>query len=211
TKIIAGHNGIDNKITWAHPCELDDPTTWLVGGELITTNGIAIPSYPDNQINYIKRLINSNVSGLAISRGLHSPDLSKELLDFANNQSFPILLTDYEVPWIALSKTVAITNANQDYAKILKVLKLYDLIRQSIYNQSTSEILHLIGNIIDCNMQVIDIKNGEQLYDITGQKSSTEKLSSKQQFIQIPVPVSRPMSLLINSRSQKVLDELIIN
>src|SRR5699024_3088936 len=105
----------------------------------------------------------------------------------------------------------AITNANQDYAKILKVLKLYDLIRQSIYNQSTSEILHLIGNIIDCNMQVIDIKNGEQLYDITGQKSSTEKLSSKQQFIQIPVPVSRPMSLLINSRSQKVLDELIIN
>jgi PucR family transcriptional regulator, purine catabolism regulatory protein len=216
TRLIAGNEGINNEITWAHACELDDPSNWLIGGELVMTNGIAIPSSPLKQVAYLKKLIKSRAGGLAISKDLHAPPLSKELLEFADKNGFPILLTDYEIPWIALSKTVAVTNANQDYARVLLVMKLYNLLHQSIYDLETHNLIKLISTTINANIQVLDDRNKNVLFKSSSNNSSEKKplkdgIDEEHFFLRVKVPSSRPVHLLIDSMEQETMDTLVIN
>ena len=42
-RLIAGESGPSRRVAWAHVSELEDPTPWLVGAEMIMTTGIAVP------------------------------------------------------------------------------------------------------------------------------------------------------------------------
>ena len=45
-RLIAGEGGTARRVAWAHVSELDDPTPWLFGSEMIMTTGIAVPGPP---------------------------------------------------------------------------------------------------------------------------------------------------------------------
>ena len=73
---LAGRSGLTNEVTWAHASELDDPTPWLLGGELIMTTGLAIPSDERGQCDYLERLAAHRMAGLVVSADLHMPELT---------------------------------------------------------------------------------------------------------------------------------------
>src|SRR5689334_13944132 len=83
-RVAAGQGGLRRATTWAHGCELEDPTGWLDGGEIIMTNGIAIPESADDQVVYLDRLADHDCAALAISENQFAPTLSEEMLDRAN-------------------------------------------------------------------------------------------------------------------------------
>ena len=68
--LVAGKGGLDREVTWAHVCELEDPVPWLEGGEIVLTTGIAVPSEPDDQRAYIRRMAEGGVAALAVSQDL---------------------------------------------------------------------------------------------------------------------------------------------
>jgi Purine catabolism regulatory protein-like family len=43
-RLIAGESGTSRRVAWAHVSELEDPTPWLLGAEMIMTTGIAVPA-----------------------------------------------------------------------------------------------------------------------------------------------------------------------
>ena len=43
-RLIAGESGTSRRVAWAHVSELEDPTPWLFGAEMIMTTGIALPA-----------------------------------------------------------------------------------------------------------------------------------------------------------------------
>ena len=42
-RLIAGEAGTSRRVAWAHVSELEDPTPWLFGAEMIMTTGMAVP------------------------------------------------------------------------------------------------------------------------------------------------------------------------
>src|SRR5207247_312367 len=54
--LVAGGEGLDNGIRWVHVSELQDPTPFLKGGELLLTVGIGVGKTPAQQRAYLKRL-----------------------------------------------------------------------------------------------------------------------------------------------------------
>jgi len=40
--VVAGEAGLDHALRWVHISELEDPTPWLSGGELLLTTGIGL-------------------------------------------------------------------------------------------------------------------------------------------------------------------------
>src|SRR5699024_6420828 len=112
--VLAGTNNLDRVVNWAHSCDLADPTYWLTEGVLVMTNGITIPIQEKDQITYLQKIINVKASGLAISEGLHAPELTKGFIAYADQHDFPITSVAYDVPWIAFSKTVATANVIKD-------------------------------------------------------------------------------------------------
>jgi PucR family transcriptional regulator, purine catabolism regulatory protein len=105
--LLAGGGGIARKVAWAHVSELNDPTPWLFGSELIMTTGMAIPADPIGQRAYLGRLDNAGVAGLALSDGLFVPRDTSGLLAEADDRQFPVVRVPIPVPFMAVAQEVA--------------------------------------------------------------------------------------------------------
>jgi hypothetical protein len=62
-RLVAGKRGIHRTIRWAHVSELEDPSAWLKGGELLLTTGMGIGKTPARQRAYVKKLAGARLSG----------------------------------------------------------------------------------------------------------------------------------------------------
>ena len=55
-RLMAGEGNATQPIRWVHASELEDPTPWLKGGEVILTTGMGVGSTPAKQRAYVTRL-----------------------------------------------------------------------------------------------------------------------------------------------------------
>ncbi|MBA2893322.1 PucR family transcriptional regulator [Nonomuraea soli] len=106
-RVLAGEPGLSRPVSWAHVSELDDPTPWLLGAEVIMTTGIAIPRTAAAQRAYLERLDDAGVSALALSAQLHVPPLHAAFFDAATERGMPVLEVPLAVPFIAIAQEVA--------------------------------------------------------------------------------------------------------
>jgi purine catabolism regulator len=103
---VAGDGGRPNTIRWVHVSELDDPTPWLKGGELLLTTGLALSKAPARQRAYLHRLARAGLSGLGFGTGFTYRRVPKGLADAADQADFPVFEVPYEVPFIAITEAV---------------------------------------------------------------------------------------------------------
>ncbi|MEV0596661.1 PucR family transcriptional regulator [Nonomuraea cavernae] len=106
-RLLAGEAGLGRSVSWAHVSELDDPTPWLLGAEVIMTTGIGVPRTAAAQRAYLERLDDAGVSALALSAQLHVPPLHRALFDVAEERGMPLLEVPLAVPFIAIAQEVA--------------------------------------------------------------------------------------------------------
>ncbi|MCG5219027.1 PucR family transcriptional regulator [Streptosporangium sp. KLBMP 9127] len=106
-RVLAGEAGLSRSVSWAHPSELDDPTPWLLGAEVIMTTGMAIPRTAARQRAYLERLDDAGVSALALSAQLHMPPLHDAFFAAAEERGIPVLEVPLAVPFIAVAQEVA--------------------------------------------------------------------------------------------------------
>lgn len=105
--VKAGISGLGRSVSWAHVSELDDPTPWLLGAEILMTTGLGIPRTAAGQRRYLERLDDAGVSALALSAQLHMPVLHEAFFLAAEERGFPVLEVPLAVPFIAVSQEVA--------------------------------------------------------------------------------------------------------
>lgn len=225
-EVIAGSDGLNREVNWAHSCDLEDPTYWLTEGVLFMTNGLTIPEDEGGQISYLQRIINSEASGLAVGKGLHAPELTAGLIDLANQYHFPILLVDYDVPWIAFSKMVATSNVMEEQKKVVKTMRLYDLVSKSIHHTSPEKIIEMISCIIECRICIIDLNNSLPLFNMDIEKSLIDHFKtlsvnnaplaintfkwSEKTVVNISLSTTRPLSMFAISSTTKTPDDVIL-
>jgi purine catabolism regulator len=106
-RVLAGSAGLGRSVSWAHVSELEDPTPWLLGAEVIMTVGFAVPRGATAQRAYLERLDDAGVSALALSAQLHVPPLHQAFLDAADERAMPVLEVPLAVPFIAVVQEVA--------------------------------------------------------------------------------------------------------
>lgn len=106
-RVLAGAAGLRRSVSWAHVSDIEDPTPWLLGAEVIMTTGLAVPRPAARQRAYLERLDDAGVSALALSAQLHVPPLHRAFLDAAEERGFPVLEVPLAVPFIAVAQEVA--------------------------------------------------------------------------------------------------------
>ena len=67
--VVAGEAGLDRAVRWVHISELDDPTPWLSGGELLLTTGLQLGD-DAQQRAYVGRLSEHGLSGLGLNHDI---------------------------------------------------------------------------------------------------------------------------------------------
>ncbi len=232
TRLIAGEAGIDRSVTWAHVCELEDPTAWLSGGELVMTVGIGIPADPAGQVAYVERLVKAQLSGVMICEGMRAPRLSEEMLEAADRWGFPVMLTAFEVPFVAVSRVVADANREEEHARLWRTLQVYEVARLVVNaDLSPVEFIARLERCVGARLLVLDPAMGQAVLPPKAGVPATlapalsralERYSSEQvpAIIQLPdagpstialaVPARRRAFLVVSGRSRRAAHDIVV-
>jgi PucR family transcriptional regulator, purine catabolism regulatory protein len=68
-EVIAGEEGLDCELRWAHVIEMADPSDLLKGGELVLTTGIGAGDRERDQERWIASLIEQGAAAVAVELG----------------------------------------------------------------------------------------------------------------------------------------------
>jgi purine catabolism regulator len=126
-RLLAGSSGLPNRIRWVHVSELEDPTPWLKGGEMLLTTGMGVGRSPKAQRDYLGRLIEAGLSGLGFGTGFSFPKVPRSLVTAAERAGFPVFEVPYPVPFIAITEAV--------FTRL--VAEQYDLLSRSLDAEHT--------------------------------------------------------------------------
>jgi PucR family transcriptional regulator, purine catabolism regulatory protein len=113
-EVLAGPRRGHRPIRWVHISELEDPTPWLSGGELLLTTGIALTT-PARQRRFVARLVKHEVAGLGLGTGFAHKRLPKALRDAAAEGGLPLFEVPYEMPFIAITERAFTRLVNEHY------------------------------------------------------------------------------------------------
>ncbi|HEX2050715.1 MAG TPA: PucR family transcriptional regulator ligand-binding domain-containing protein [Actinomycetota bacterium] len=105
--VVAGAAGLDRPIRWVHTSELQDPTPWLSGGELLLTTGMGLAHSGALQRAYIRRLVGAGLAGLGFGVGFGFDAVPSSITRAAERDGFPVLEVPYPVPFIAIAEAVS--------------------------------------------------------------------------------------------------------
>jgi purine catabolism regulator len=156
-ELTAGAGGADNPIRWVHVSELQDPTPWLEGGELLITTGLGVGELSRPQREYVRRLAQHGLAGLAFGVGFGWAEPPEALADEADRLDFPLLTVPYEVPFIALTKAVSAHLANAQLARLERALEVHErLARAVLEGRGAAALLAILGDHAGCALALVD-------------------------------------------------------
>ncbi len=116
-RVVAGHDLLDRPVGWVHVSELDDPTPFLEGGELLLTTGLRVDADTDFP-TFVARLVTRGIAGLGFGTGLGHDTVPSPLVKAADEAGLPLLDVPRRTPFIAISKAVSAAVAADAYATV---------------------------------------------------------------------------------------------
>jgi purine catabolism regulator len=161
-ELAAGAGGADHRIRWVHISELEDPTPWLAGGELLLTTGIQLSS-PARQRRFVALLAEHELAGLGLGTGFQHKRLPKVLTEEAEKRDFPLFEVPYEMPFIAITERAFTELVNEQYGVLERGLTYQErLERLVIEERGLDEILTSIASAVSGSVLLLD-GNGRPL------------------------------------------------
>lgn len=168
TRVVAGAAGTGRAIGWAHVCELSRPWHWVGPGDLLMTTGIGIPAPERAQVEYVERLAAVDAAGVAVGENMNAPPIHEAMLRAADRHGLPLMLTRYEIPFIALARAVSEANAAEDLTRIEQTERVYEVLRRSSpANLDLAQLLGHLQEVVTCSLAVVDPATGRSLLPAT--------------------------------------------
>ncbi|TDC81327.1 PucR family transcriptional regulator [Actinomadura sp. 7K507] len=111
----------DATVMWVAVSELEDPTPFLEGGELLLTTGMRLS--PAGAAGYVSRLVGRGVAGLGFAVGVIHDTVPAELAAAARDQGLALLEVPRPTPFIAIGKAVSRMLAAEWYEDVTRAFQ----------------------------------------------------------------------------------------
>jgi purine catabolism regulator len=156
-KLASGGEAADARpIRWVHISELEDPTPWLSGGELLLTTGIQLEAAA-GQREFVRLLASSELAGLGFGTGFNHPRLPKALVAEAKKLNFPVFEVPYEMPFIAITEAAFSRLVNEQYDVLSRGIAVNErLERLVLQGGGLDEIAREIAAAVSGSSVVLD-------------------------------------------------------
>jgi PucR family transcriptional regulator, purine catabolism regulatory protein len=144
----AGDAGLDRPIRWVHISELEDPTPWLTGGELLLTTGINLPTAA-RQREFVRRLAERDAAALGFGTGFDHARLPNALVAEAAAAELPLFEVPYETPFIAITERAFTTLVNESYDVLERGIEVHARLEGLVLaERGLPEVMAAIANAV---------------------------------------------------------------
>lgn len=114
--VLTGQEALDRPVRWVAVSELEDPTPFLEGDELVLTTGMRLDA--GNAGGYVERLVGRGVAGLGFGVGLGHETIPAELVEAAARAGLPLVEVPRDTPFVAIGKAVSELLAAEQYDEL---------------------------------------------------------------------------------------------
>ena len=187
-RFLAGEPFAARPVRWVHISELEDPTPWLKGGELILTTGLRIGETPATQRAYVRRLVAAGVAGLGFGVGFGHAKTPRALITEADKLEFPLFEIAYDVPFIAITEAVFTRLLAEQYDTLQRAVDAEHVLTRAVLEGGGIE--RVASSLADV------VKGWALLLDLHGQQmaATSRAATLRQERVWQELRVSRPES-----------------
>jgi purine catabolism regulator len=155
-ELAAGQSSAARPLRWVHITELEDPTPWLSGGELLLTTGIQL-SNSRSQRSFIRRLVEHELAALGFGTGFDHEKLPRALVGEAAKHDFPLFEVPYQMPFIAITRAAFGRLVNEQYDLMQRGIAINKRLERLVLEERGLEaIVSAIATAISGAVLVLD-------------------------------------------------------
>jgi purine catabolism regulator len=148
-RLLTGEAHAERAIRWVHASELEDPTPWLKGGELILTTGMGIGATAAKHRAYVRRLSEAGVGGLGFGLGFGYDTTPKALVAEATKHDFPLFEVPYPVPFIAITEAVFTRLLAEQYDTLQRAVDAEHVLTRAVLDgKGIDGVVTSLGEVI---------------------------------------------------------------
>lgn len=161
-ELAAGEEAAEAPVRWVHISELEDPTPWLSGGELMLTTGIPLDTAA-KQRAFVRRLADHQLAGLGFGTGFNHEKLPKALVEEARKRGFPLFEVPYETPFIAITEKAFARLVNEQYQVLQRSIAVQRRLERLVLEErGLEEIVATISSAVGGTVAILNSR-GERL------------------------------------------------
>ncbi|MCW4354265.1 PucR family transcriptional regulator ligand-binding domain-containing protein [Hoyosella sp. YIM 151337] len=157
--LVAGRDGADRVIDWAHAIELADPAPWLSGGELVMTTGIKIGGSADEQFRYVSALAHAGTVALAFDTGTTYSAVPEGIRAAGDALGFPILAVPAETPFIAITRAVIDELTADQVRAVQRVVDQQENLVRATLRGGIPAVVSSLSRALTASVMVVDNEN----------------------------------------------------
>lgn len=151
----AGQAAIDSPVRWVAVSELEDPTPYLEGGELLLTTGLRLGD--DDWAMFVDRLVRADVSALGIGVGLTYDRVPTGLVTAADEVGLPLLEVPEPTPFMAVSRAVSDLLAASEYEAVTRTVETQrDLTRAALAPEGAAAVVARLSSVLRADLVLLD-------------------------------------------------------
>ncbi|MFI5717774.1 PucR family transcriptional regulator [Nocardia sp. NPDC051750] len=154
----AGEDNDDRELSWAHVSELEDPTAFLAGGELLLTTGLSLPDDPGEIGRRVRRLVEEGVAAVGFGTGLGHDTIPDAYVRAAEHEQLPLLEVPLDVPFIHVEKAVAQALSSDDHARLQQSYRdQRRLIHATLVGEGSAALIRRTSQLIGGRIALLDV------------------------------------------------------
>jgi sugar diacid utilization regulator len=147
---------LDREIRWVTVTELEDPTPWLSGGELVLTTRLWRKS-ARTQTQFVRSLAAAGAAGFGFAAPTQQ-QLPQAALRAALELELPAIEAPYDSPFIAISRSVAERLFEEQYAQRRRLMDAHDTLAQALLSgEGLNSLIRALHALTGAPASIIDL------------------------------------------------------
>ena len=178
-ELLAGAEGVDRELRWAHVIEMADPSNLLKGGELVLTTGIGAGTRERDQARWIASLIEQGAAAVAVELGSTWRERVPEpVVQACAEAGVPLVAFRRSVRFVEITEAVHAAVLNTQFELLRRGEEIHRRFTELIlHGRGVPEILAELAAAVG-NPVVLEDAGHELVYYVSGRAGDDVALSA---------------------------------
>ncbi len=193
-RVLAGEQALEAPVRWVHISELEDPTAWMSGGELLLTTGLQLDT-PKRQRAFVARLADHQLAGLGFGTGFTHTSVPSAVVAAARDRGLPLFEVPYEVPFIAVTERAFSRLVNEQYAVLRRAIAAHERLERIVLSErGLDAVVAALATLVAGSVLVFDARGGPLVHRSFRQELGEQTLGEVAQELRERVRVGERQS-----------------
>jgi len=157
TSIVAGHDGLDRVVRWAHVIDMPGPAPWIGDGQLLLTTGYAWPTDARGERTQIEALAERHLAGIGLAVPGYVSHFSEAVRAIADRLQLPLLEIPWDVPFARITEDLHRALLASQQQSIARSEEIHRAITRAASEGTTlHDLARRLGELIERSISIED-------------------------------------------------------